>query len=60
MHNGTTILNISDSKDTVDFLVNIGGHRMIFMVDGKTELINVERKYTAANDEFTNFRNIYC
>lgn len=58
-HNGSTIVSVADSKDTLDFLVTIGGHRMIFIVDSKTELVNIERKYTAANDEFTNFRNVY-
>ncbi len=29
------------------------------MIDEKTEVVSIERKYVVANDEFFNFKNIY-
>jgi hypothetical protein len=58
-HNGYTILNIEDSKESMDLVVKIGEQKMMFMVDGKTETASVERKFVVANDEFLSFKNIY-
>ena len=43
-------MNIEDSKECLDCVVFLGKERMIFMVDDKTELANVERKFKNAND----------
>lgn len=53
------IVDKTDSKQCLDFSITIGSNRVIFMIDEKTEVVSIERKYVVANDEFFNFKNIY-
>lgn len=40
-HNGFKIMDVVDSKEFIDFMVFVGAQRVMFMVDDRTEFVEV-------------------
>lgn len=58
-HNGHVILDVTDGRECLDFIVILGTQRMIFTVDLESEHAKVERKYSVQVGHFDLFENAY-